>query len=140
MPNWLLRLIQMAIVIAVSGSAAYWQWTKNGYLMGILGIAAAYAFTKVYGWLLDRLASPADRAAAAALAREEEEAYRVIDDPSSMFGTSDLTKDPGPLWIGNQTGDLIDVTPKAPALDNLSSLPGQLEAPTSSKGSGRPKR
>lgn len=124
MPNWLLRLVQMLIVAAVSGAAAAFKWTDNGYLIGLWGIAAAYAFTVVYGWLLDRLASPAARAATAALAREEQEAQRVANDPSILFYPGEFTEDPGPAWIGNQARNLIDVTPEPPALDSLKSLPG----------------
>ncbi len=38
-------IIQMMIVIAVGWTGIYYQWTPNMLLLGILGMAAAYALT-----------------------------------------------------------------------------------------------
>lgn len=58
MPDWLLRLVQMAIVIAVSGTAAHQKWTDSNVLIGAWGVIAAVAFTMAYGkiadWFIER--------------------------------------------------------------------------------------
>jgi hypothetical protein len=46
-------LLQMTIFCAVLGSNIQWQWTPNSYLAGLLALAAAWAVTKVFGWLIE---------------------------------------------------------------------------------------
>lgn len=53
--GWLMRAIQITIVMAVIGSNIQWTWTHSGFLAGVFGIGAAYALTIPPIWLWDRL-------------------------------------------------------------------------------------
>ena len=45
-------LIQSLIIFAVVGSSnIHWQWTPNGYLAGLIGVALAYGATVLLGYL-----------------------------------------------------------------------------------------
>jgi uncharacterized membrane protein YjdF len=59
--QWFLRIAQMLIVIAVSGSAAAFEWTENPQLMGVWGIIAAIGFTLAYTKVTDWLSARGDR-------------------------------------------------------------------------------
>jgi hypothetical protein len=56
--NWFLRITQMLVVFGVSGTAAAYQVTTNGTLIGAWGIIAAIAWTMLYGkiadWVIER--------------------------------------------------------------------------------------
>lgn len=53
MENWFLRITQMLIMIAVSGTIAQMQLIKNGVVVGACGAFAAIAFTVIYGKIAD---------------------------------------------------------------------------------------
>lgn len=57
MPNWLMKLTQLAIFVAVAGAAAQFEWTENGALRAAWGFVAAFAFTLAYAKIADWLNS-----------------------------------------------------------------------------------
>lgn len=52
--GWLIKAIQLTIMLAVAGSNIIWHWTPNGYMVGILAIGAAWALTVPPVVILDR--------------------------------------------------------------------------------------
>jgi len=56
--NWFLRITQMLVWIGVSGTAASYEVTSNGTLIGVWGLLAAIgwtmAYAKVADWIIDR--------------------------------------------------------------------------------------
>lgn len=58
MENWFLRITQMLVFVAVSGTAASYKVTTNGMLIGVWGLLAAIAWTMIYAkacdWYLAR--------------------------------------------------------------------------------------
>ncbi|MBZ9705751.1 hypothetical protein LB543_03340 [Mesorhizobium sp. ESP7-2] len=45
-----LRITQMLVTLAVSGTAAQMHWTSNGPSIGAWGLIGAIAYTFVYCW------------------------------------------------------------------------------------------
>lgn len=43
--QFLLKVMQFAIVVAVVGSNGQYHWTPNGYVAGLLGVLAAFLMT-----------------------------------------------------------------------------------------------
>jgi hypothetical protein len=128
MPNWLLRLAQLSIASVVAGAAAAFKWTENPMLIGVWALAAAYFFTLAYEWLWSRW-----RGAYGTLTSENEELYGIPGEDVPLFRPGKFTENPGPLWIGNQARNLIDITPEPPTLDNVPQLGRDLKASTSGK-------
>lgn len=58
MSDWLWRILQAAIVIAVGWWMIYMKFTNNGILIGLVGVGAAFILTvvplKIWLWLLER--------------------------------------------------------------------------------------
>lgn len=52
--GWLMRAVQMTIFLAVLLSNAYFPWTTNIYVPGIIGMAAAWVLTVVPVLIYDR--------------------------------------------------------------------------------------
>lgn len=56
--NWFLRITQMLVFIGVSGTAASYEITTNGTLIGAWGLIAAIgwtmAYAKVADWIIAR--------------------------------------------------------------------------------------
>lgn len=56
--NWFLRITQMLVFIGVSGTAASYEVTTNGTLIGAWGLIAAIgwtmAYAKVADWIIAR--------------------------------------------------------------------------------------
>lgn len=52
---WLMVCLQILIVILVGWTGIYFEWTKNGLVLGLLGVAAAWLLTvaplEIYLWL-----------------------------------------------------------------------------------------
>lgn len=52
--GWLMRAIQLTIILAVMGSNVQWHWTPSPVVPGLFGIAAAWLVTvpplKLYLW------------------------------------------------------------------------------------------
>jgi hypothetical protein len=40
-------LLQSSIMFAVMASNIHWNWTPNGYLAGLIGVALAYGATRL---------------------------------------------------------------------------------------------
>lgn len=53
--GWLMRAIQITIMLAIMGSNIRWNWTPNGYLAGMVGIGAAWVLTVPPVLIWDRL-------------------------------------------------------------------------------------
>lgn len=53
--GWLMRALQITIVMAVIGSNIQWHWTPNGLLAGLIGVGAAFLLTVAPVLLWDRL-------------------------------------------------------------------------------------
>lgn len=53
--GWLMRALQITIVMAVIGSNVQWHWTHSGFLAGLVGIGAAFVLTVAPLLLWDRL-------------------------------------------------------------------------------------
>ena len=51
-------LLQSAIIFAVVASNIHWQWTPNGYLVGLAGVGAAFAVTAAVNWVVDWFRRP----------------------------------------------------------------------------------
>lgn len=56
--NWFLRITQLLVFIGVSGTAASYEITTNGTLIGVWGLIAAIgwtmAYAKVADWIIER--------------------------------------------------------------------------------------
>lgn len=51
--NWFLRITQMLVFIGVSGTAASYEVTTNGTLIGVWGLLAAIGWTMAYAKVAD---------------------------------------------------------------------------------------
>src|SRR6202165_4730481 len=50
LPMW--HVFQLLVVFAVGGSNIVYQWTENGYCVGLVGTVAALGATVILSWLL----------------------------------------------------------------------------------------
>ena len=44
-------VFQGLVIFAVVASNIHWQWTPNGYLPSVLGVALAFVLSRLIGWL-----------------------------------------------------------------------------------------
>ena len=44
-------IFQGLVIFAVVASNIHWQWTPNGYLPSVLGVALAFVLSRLIGWL-----------------------------------------------------------------------------------------
>ena len=49
-----MHILQMLVAFAVLSANVYYEWTPNGYLAGLLAVAAAWAVTVIPFWIIDK--------------------------------------------------------------------------------------
>jgi hypothetical protein len=47
------KLLQLVVFLSVYFTGIYYEWTPNGYVLGILSIGAALAVTLLLSWAFD---------------------------------------------------------------------------------------
>jgi hypothetical protein len=47
------RLLQLVVFLSVYFTGIYYEWTPNGYVLGLLSIGAALAVTLLLSWAFD---------------------------------------------------------------------------------------
>lgn len=80
--GWLMRAIQITIVMATAATNIYWPWTPSPILPGLLGVGLAWIATvfplKVRLWWQRRPLVKDERRAVRAMAPEEREHYLML--------------------------------------------------------------
>lgn len=47
------KLLQLVVFLSVYSTGIYYEWTPNGYVLGLLSVGAAFAVTLLLSWCLD---------------------------------------------------------------------------------------
>jgi hypothetical protein len=100
-------LFQLSIMAAVMCGNIYWKWTPNGYVVGILGLGAAYFAT----WILVRLRSLFGRRSAELEYQPSSERLRAC---GAHWDTAYGHERPPSVGIGDDPRKLIEIVPKRP--------------------------
>ena len=48
-----MKLFQLVVFFGVACTGIYYEWTPNGYVLGLLSIGAAFFSTLLLSWALD---------------------------------------------------------------------------------------
>lgn len=103
------KLLQLSIMAAVMCGNIYYDWTPNPYLVGLLGLGAAYIVTLVLSSLFGRR-------------RPELRDYPPSHHKSTVgarWDTNNLTHGIPSAWVRNDASDLVEVTPQTPSLERI---------------------
>src|SRR6185312_3671639 len=106
------KFFQLAIMAAVMCGNIYYQWTPNPYLVGLLGLGAAYIVTVLLVWL----GSIFCRRSAALRYEAASHHKRTV---GARWDTDNLIEGVPRTWVRNDPRNLVEVAPEAPRLERI---------------------
>src|SRR6185369_11870206 len=103
------KLFQLSIMAAVMCGNIYYEWTPNGYLVGILGLGAAYLATLLLSPLFSRRST----------SLIDEAANRYESPVGARWDTNNLIEGVPRTWVSDERSELIEVAPERPRFEGI---------------------
>jgi len=106
------KLFQLTIMAAVMCGNIYYEWTPNGYLVGLLGLGAAFIAT----WLLSGFCSLFGRRSAQL---REQATNHHKSTVGARWDTNNLINGVPRTWVRDEPSNLIEIPSKTPRLEGI---------------------
>ena len=113
------HLFQLLIMFIVGGTNIVYEWTDNGYVVGFVGMAAAYCATVVLYVLLSTLRSFVRRCLGTEPYSYRDASRHVDCLPRSTWRTREAPKDGFRPWVGDDPRQLGEIVPGLPLAPHL---------------------
>jgi hypothetical protein len=113
------HLFQLLIMFIVGGTNIVYEWTDNGYVVGLVGMAVSYCATVVLYVLLSTLRSFVRRCLGTDPYPHGDASRHVDRLPRSTWRAREAPEDSFGSWIGDDPGKLGEVISGLPLAPHL---------------------